>query len=174
MNTLQSFYKKDRHIARLVIMMVLWLVFMAITRFSKFYSIANFQTIAGKFPEFEVERQRREQVPFPHRPTAGPGPPHPTPPHRSPGNDPSASTHRRRTAYPPGAQPGWQGLTFTPGQATELEMWVCIRGLAQAAQVLPWAEANRPPLRKRLEENPTFARSRQQVGGVDVGLGCLL
>ena len=52
MNTLQSFYKKDRHIARLVIMMVLWLVFMAITRFSKFYSIANFQTIAGKFPEF--------------------------------------------------------------------------------------------------------------------------
>lgn len=98
----------------------------------------------------------------------------PPPPPRSPGNDPSASTHRRRTAYPPGAQPGWQGLTFTPGQATELEMWVCIRGLAQAAQVLPWAEANRPPLRKRLEENPTFARSRQQVGGVDVGLGCLL
>ena len=52
MNTLQSIYKKDRHIARLVIMMVLWLAFMAITRFSKFYSIANFQTIAGKFPEF--------------------------------------------------------------------------------------------------------------------------
>ena len=52
MNTLQSIYRKDRHIARLVIMMILWLVFMAITRFSKFYSIANFQTIAGKFPEF--------------------------------------------------------------------------------------------------------------------------
>ena len=52
MKSLQSIYRKDRHIARLVIMMVLWLAFMAITRFSKFYSIANFQTIAGKFPEF--------------------------------------------------------------------------------------------------------------------------
>ena len=54
MNALSSFYKKDRHIARLVIMTVIWLVFMAITRFDKFYTIANFQTIAGKFPEFGI------------------------------------------------------------------------------------------------------------------------
>ena len=52
MNALSKFYKRDRHIARLVIMTVIWLVFMAITRFDKFYTIANFQTIAGKFPEF--------------------------------------------------------------------------------------------------------------------------
>ncbi len=52
MNTLQKIYRKDRHITRLLIMMVVWMVFMAITKFDKFYAIANFQTIAGKFPEF--------------------------------------------------------------------------------------------------------------------------
>ena len=52
MNALSKFYNKDRHFARLVVMTVVWLVFMAITRFDKFYTIANFQTIAGKFPEF--------------------------------------------------------------------------------------------------------------------------
>lgn len=52
MNALSKFYHKDRHVARLVIMTVIWLVFMAITKFDKFYTIANFQTIAGKFPEF--------------------------------------------------------------------------------------------------------------------------
>ena len=51
MNTLQKLYRKDRHITRLLIMMVVWMVFMAITKFDKFYAIANFQTIAGKFPE---------------------------------------------------------------------------------------------------------------------------
>ena len=54
MNALTKLYKKDRHIARLVIMTVIWLVFIAITKFDKFYTIANFQTIAGKFPEFGV------------------------------------------------------------------------------------------------------------------------
>ena len=54
MNALTKMYKKDRHIARLVLMTVIWLVFMAITRFDKFYTIANFQTIAGKFPEFGI------------------------------------------------------------------------------------------------------------------------
>ena len=54
MNALSNFYRRDRHIARLVIMTVIWLAFMAITRFDKFYTIANFQTIAGKFPEFGV------------------------------------------------------------------------------------------------------------------------
>ena len=52
MNSLQKLYRKDRHITRLLIMMVLWLAFMALTKFDKFYAIANFQTIAGKFPEF--------------------------------------------------------------------------------------------------------------------------
>ena len=52
MNALSRFYHKDRHVARLIIMTVIWLVFMAITKFDKFYTIANFQTIAGKFPEF--------------------------------------------------------------------------------------------------------------------------
>ncbi len=52
MNTLSKFYRRDRHIARLIVMTVIWLVFMAITKFDKFYTIANFQTIAGKFPEF--------------------------------------------------------------------------------------------------------------------------
>jgi len=52
MNALSRFYHKDRHVARLIIMTVIWLVFMAVTKFDKFYTIANFQTIAGKFPEF--------------------------------------------------------------------------------------------------------------------------
>ena len=52
MNAMSRFYHRDRHIARLVIMTVIWLAFMAVTKFDKFYTIANFQTIAGKFPEF--------------------------------------------------------------------------------------------------------------------------
>ena len=52
MNALTKFYRKDRHIARLVIMIVAWMVFMAITRFDKFYTIINFQTMAAQFPEF--------------------------------------------------------------------------------------------------------------------------
>ena len=52
MNALSRLYGKDRHIARLIVMTVIWLAFMALTKFDKFYSIANFQTIAGKFPEF--------------------------------------------------------------------------------------------------------------------------
>ena len=33
MNKLQAIYRKDRHISRLVIMIVAWMIFMAITRF---------------------------------------------------------------------------------------------------------------------------------------------
>lgn len=44
--------KRDSHIMRLLVMTAIWLIFMAITKFDKFYTIANFQTIAGKFPEF--------------------------------------------------------------------------------------------------------------------------
>ena len=54
MNALLKIYRKDRHISRLVIMIVLWMAFMAITRFDKFYTIVNFQTMAGQFPEFGI------------------------------------------------------------------------------------------------------------------------
>ncbi len=52
MNALKNYYRKERHIARLLIMIVAWLAFMAITRFDKFYTLINFQTMAGQFPEF--------------------------------------------------------------------------------------------------------------------------
>ena len=42
MNALSKLYHRDRHISRLVIMTVIWLAFMAITKFDKFYTIANF------------------------------------------------------------------------------------------------------------------------------------
>ncbi|MCP1103177.1 simple sugar transport system permease protein [Aequitasia blattaphilus] len=45
-------FLKDKHVKRLVIIMVLWAVFMAITRFSKFYTVINFQTMFAQFPEF--------------------------------------------------------------------------------------------------------------------------
>ena len=52
MNAWTRFYRKDRHIARLIIMIVVWMAFMAITRVDKFYTLVNFQTMAGQFPEF--------------------------------------------------------------------------------------------------------------------------
>ena len=54
MNKLQTIYRKDRHISRLVIMIVAWMIFMAITRFSKFYTVINFTTMASQFPEFGI------------------------------------------------------------------------------------------------------------------------
>lgn len=47
-----SFYLRNRHMFRLVLVMLLWLVFMALTRFNKFYTLINFQTMASQFPEF--------------------------------------------------------------------------------------------------------------------------
>lgn len=52
MNALKRLYQKDRHIFRLILMIVVWLIFMAITRFDKFYTLVNFQTMASQFPEF--------------------------------------------------------------------------------------------------------------------------
>lgn len=52
MNALLKFYRRDRHISRLVIMLVGWLIFMAITCFDKFFSIRNFPTIASVIPEY--------------------------------------------------------------------------------------------------------------------------
>lgn len=54
MNKLKAIYRKDRHIFRLVIMIALWMIFMAITRFSKFYTVINFTTMASQFPEFGI------------------------------------------------------------------------------------------------------------------------
>lgn len=52
MNAVMKFYRKNRHISRLVIMIVIWMAFMAITRFSNFYTLVNVQTMAAQFPEF--------------------------------------------------------------------------------------------------------------------------
>jgi simple sugar transport system permease protein len=49
---LQQIYSRDRHLWRLVVMILAWMVFIAITRFGKFYNLLNFQTMAAQFPEF--------------------------------------------------------------------------------------------------------------------------
>ncbi|MGD9927868.1 MAG: ABC transporter permease [Sphaerochaeta sp.] len=54
MQRFQQMYRNDRHLWRLILMIVIWLLFMAITRFSKFYSVINFQTMAAQFPEFGI------------------------------------------------------------------------------------------------------------------------
>ena len=46
------FYINDPHIARLIVLIVIWMIFIAITRFGKFYTFLNFQTMASQFPEF--------------------------------------------------------------------------------------------------------------------------
>lgn len=45
-------FKKDSHIWRLLIIMVVWFLFMAITKGGKFYTLVNFQTMFSQFPEF--------------------------------------------------------------------------------------------------------------------------
>ena len=45
-------FVKDTHIRRLLTLMILWMIFMAIFRFDKFYTFLNFQTMAAQFPEF--------------------------------------------------------------------------------------------------------------------------
>ncbi|MEG2388874.1 MAG: ABC transporter permease [Clostridia bacterium] len=52
MNALKKLYNKDVHISRLIGIMVIWLVFMAVTKFSKFYTVVSFQTMGAQFPEF--------------------------------------------------------------------------------------------------------------------------
>jgi simple sugar transport system permease protein len=47
-----SFFEKDIYITRLVGLMAVWLIFMAIFRFDKFYTSISFQTMAAQFPEF--------------------------------------------------------------------------------------------------------------------------
>lgn len=45
-------YAKDKHLFRIILLIVLWSAFMALTRFQKFYTLINFQTMASQFPEF--------------------------------------------------------------------------------------------------------------------------
>lgn len=45
-------YQKNRHLWRLVIISAAWMIFMAITSFSKFYTVLNFQTMGAQFPEY--------------------------------------------------------------------------------------------------------------------------
>lgn len=43
---------RHRHVFRLIVVMVVWMAFMAATKFSKYYTLINFQTMASQFPEF--------------------------------------------------------------------------------------------------------------------------
>ena len=52
MDTVKRIYSKNRQVFRLLLIIVLWMIFMAITKFKKFYSFKNFQTIASQFPEY--------------------------------------------------------------------------------------------------------------------------
>jgi len=54
MKKIISLYRKDRHISRLLVMLALWLAFMAIACADKFYTLKNFQKIASAFPEYGV------------------------------------------------------------------------------------------------------------------------
>lgn len=47
-----DFFRKEPHVTRLVMITLVWLVFLAITRFDRFYSLLNFQTMAAQFPEY--------------------------------------------------------------------------------------------------------------------------
>ena len=49
---ISAIFKKDIYITRLIILMVTWMLFMAIFKFGKFYSLINFQTMSASFPEF--------------------------------------------------------------------------------------------------------------------------
>ena len=52
MTEVKKHYRSNPHLYRLLAITVLWMLFMAVTRFDKFYTFKNFQTIAAQFPEF--------------------------------------------------------------------------------------------------------------------------
>ena len=52
MNGIKKLYRSDVHIARLTALAALWLVFMAIFKFNKFFTAISFQTMGAQFPEF--------------------------------------------------------------------------------------------------------------------------
>ncbi|NLJ40655.1 MAG: ABC transporter permease [Clostridiales bacterium] len=51
-NNRTTLLTKDVHIRRLLALMIIWMIFMAIFQFDKFYTLSNFQTMAAQFPEF--------------------------------------------------------------------------------------------------------------------------
>ena len=52
MNKIKSIYKKNEEVTRLLVIMAVWLIFMAFTQARKFYTGMNFLTMAGQFPEY--------------------------------------------------------------------------------------------------------------------------
>lgn len=50
--TFKRIINQDSYAWRLIIITILWLIFMAATCFSKFYTVVNFQTMFAQFPEF--------------------------------------------------------------------------------------------------------------------------
>lgn len=54
MTTLKKKVKKNQHVVRLLVIMVVWMIFMAITKFDRFYTFANFKTMASQFPEYGI------------------------------------------------------------------------------------------------------------------------
>lgn len=52
MSGLKKLVTRDVHITRLVVIMAAWLLFMGLTKFSKFYTVVSFQTMGAQFPEF--------------------------------------------------------------------------------------------------------------------------
>lgn len=49
---LKAFYRKNKHLSRLVIIIAIWMIFMVITKLDTFYTAVNFQTMGMQFPEF--------------------------------------------------------------------------------------------------------------------------
>ena len=52
MTKVKKWYSGNREMYRLLCIMVIWLIFMAFTQSKKFYTGANFLTMAGQFPEY--------------------------------------------------------------------------------------------------------------------------
>jgi simple sugar transport system permease protein len=52
MHSATDWFRRESHVTRLVVIMLVWLLFLAVTRFDRFYSLLNFQTMAAQFPEY--------------------------------------------------------------------------------------------------------------------------
>lgn len=52
MSNIKQFYEKNKEVSRLLIIMLVWLIFMALSQGAKFFNGANFLTMAGQFPEY--------------------------------------------------------------------------------------------------------------------------
>jgi len=52
MNGVQRRVRGDVHMVRLAVLAVAWLIFMAIFKFNKFFTVISFQTMGAQFPEF--------------------------------------------------------------------------------------------------------------------------